>query len=76
MKFVMLNEVGRGITTEIKGKILLGLDNSAAHPHSYPLKNIHLESFSQHHILSTANGHRNHNKSEDLLPRKVGKLQP
>jgi hypothetical protein len=55
-------------------KILLVLDNCAAHPHldfeKYPTG----ISVSQHHIPGTANGHGN--KKIEIISRKVGKLHP
>jgi hypothetical protein len=59
-------------------KVLLILDNHAAHPEcSECLKNIQLE-FLAVNITSLvqANGYGNHKKFEDVVPRKVGEPHP
>jgi hypothetical protein len=56
-------------------KILLILDNCAAHHHLDFEKYPAVISVSQHHIPGTANGHGNHKKNE-IISRQVGKLHP
>jgi hypothetical protein len=56
----------------IRPKMLLVVDNCATHPHlDFFFVRMSDWNFSQHHILGTASGHRNHKNMKTLYRAKL-----